>query len=303
MEATVFQQARQELITVRDFLRFAVSQFNQANLTFRHGTDNAHDEATYLIFHTLHLPPDNPEPYLDTRLLDTEKDLLIELLEQRVLEHRPVAYLTNHVRQGDFDFYIDERVSIPRSYLYKLLGARLTPWIKSPELIQNALNLCTGSGCLAIQMACHYPDAQIDVVDISLDALEVTAINIENYQLQDQISMIHTDLFEGMENSYDLIIATPPYIDASSIADLPDEYLYEPAIALGCSGQDELDTTRKIIDQAADYLNPNGVLLVEIGHNRDVLEVAYPQMPFTWLPTSGGDGFVFLLTKEELLSL
>ncbi len=298
----IFQQARQELVTLRDFFRFSISQFNQANLTYGHGTDNAHDEAAYLILHTLHLPLDILEPYLDARLLDSEKKLLIELLEQRVLEHTPVAYLTNQAWQGDFDFYVDERVSIPRSFIFELLGEALTPWIESPELVHHALDLCTGSGCLAIQMACHYPDAQIDAVDISLDALEVAAINIENYHLQDQISLIHTDLFEGLENTYDLIISKPPYVDAASVADLPDEYLYEPAIALG-SGQDGLDATRKIIDQAVDLLSPNGVLLVEIGHNRDILEAAYPQLPFTWLPTSGGDSFVFLLTKEELLSL
>ncbi len=298
----VFQQARQELITIRDFFRFAISQFNQADLSYGHGTDNAHDEAAYLILHTLHLPLDVLEPYLDARLLDVEKDHLIDLLEQRVQERIPVAYLTNQAWQGEFDFYVDERVLIPRSFIYELLGETLSPWIEYPELVHNALDLCTGSGCLAIQMACHYPDAHIDAVDISLDALEVAAINIENYQLQDQISLIHTDLFEGLENTYDLIISNPPYVDAPSVADLPDEYLHEPAIALG-SGQDGLDATRKIINEAADYLNPKGVLLVEIGHNREVLEAAYPQLPFIWLPTSGGDGFVFLLTKEDLLLL
>ncbi len=297
---TVFEEARQKLNTIRDFLRFAVSQFEQANLFYGHGTDNAYDEASYLILHTLHLPLDQLVPYLDAQLLDEEKSLLVNLLEQRVDGHIPIAYLTHQAWQGDFDFYVDERVLIPRSFIYELLGEPLLPWLDYPELVHNALDLCTGSGALAIQMACHYPDAKIDAVDISLDALEVAAINIENYQLNEQIQLVHTDLFEGLENTYDLIISNPPYVDSVSVAQLPDEYLHEPEIALG-SGIDGLDATRQIIAQAADYLNPKGVLLVEIGHNRDVLEQAFPELPFVWLETSSGEGFVFLLTKEDLL--
>ena len=166
--------------------------------------------------------------------------------------------------------------------------------------MHTALDLCTGSGCLAIQMAHHYPAADVDAVDISLDALEVAAVNVEDYGLEDRINLIHTDLFEGLEGTYDLIVSNPPYVDAESVAELPPEYLHEPEEALG-SGEDGLDATRQIILQAAKFLNPRGVLLVEIGHNRDVLEAAYPELPFTWLETSGGDGFVFLLTREQLL--
>lgn len=295
----IFQQANQTLSTVRDFLRFSVSQFNHAQLFYGHGTDNAYDEAAYLILHSLNLPLDQLEPYLDAKLLDEEKSLLIDLIEQRVVNRIPVAYLTHQAWQGDFDFYVDERVLIPRSFIFELLGEPLSPWIEYPELVHNALDLCTGSGCLAIQMAHHYPDAQIDAVDISLDALEVAAINIEDYQLEEQIQLLHTDLFEGLENTYDLIISNPPYVDEPSVESLPNEYLHEPEIALG-SGIDGLDATRKILESAAEYLNPQGVLLVEIGHNREVLEHAFPQLPFTWLETSSGDGFVFLLTKEEL---
>lgn len=297
---TLFTQAAGSLHTVRDFLRFAVSRFNQAQLAFGHGSDNAHDEAAYLILHTLNLPLDTLEPYLDATLLEDEKDELLDKLYARVVERVPVAYLTNQAWQGDFDFYVDERVIVPRSFIYELLGEPLLPWIEYPELVHRALDLCTGSGCLAIQLADHYPDAEIDAVDISLDALEVAAINVEQYGLQDRINLIHTDLFDGLEGTYDLIISNPPYVDAESVAALPQEYLHEPELALG-SGNDGLDATRQILLQAAKFLNPQGVLVVEIGHNRDVLEAAYPELPFMWLNTSGGDGFVFLLTREQLL--
>ena len=296
----MFAEAAQQLTTVRDFLRFAVSRFNEADLFFGHGSDNAHDEAAYLILHTLNLPLDMLEPYLDAKLLKSEKENLLELMERRVNERVPVAYLTHQAWQGEFDFYVDERVIVPRSFVYELLGAPLLPWIEHEELVHRALDLCTGSGCLAIQMAHHYPDAQIDAVDLSLDALEVAAINVESYGLESRINLIHTDLFEGLEDTYDLIVSNPPYVDAESVEELPEEYLHEPELALG-SGEDGLDATRQIILQAAKYLNPKGVLLVEIGHNRDVLEAAYPELPFTWLETGGGDGFVFLLTREQLL--
>lgn len=296
----MFTQAAKELSTIRDVLRFAVSRFNDAELFFGHGSDNAHDEAAYLILHTLNLPLDTLDPYLDAKLLQTEKEEVLALIERRVTERLPVAYLTNQAWQGDFDFYVDERVIVPRSFIYELLGDSLTPWIEYPELVNRALDLCTGSACLAIQMAHHYSAAEIDAVDLSLDALEVAAINVEEYGLEDRISLIHTDLFEGLEGTYDLIVSNPPYVDAESVDTLPDEYLHEPELALG-SGQDGLDATREIILQAAKFLNPKGVLLVEIGHNRDALEAAYPELPFTWLETSGGDGFVFLLTREQLL--
>ena len=296
----MFTQAAEQLSTVRDILRFAVSRFNEAGLNFGHGSDNAHDEAAYLILHTLSLPLDMLEPYLDAKLLDSEKEEVLALIEKRVTERVPVAYLTNQAWQGGFDFYVDERVIVPRSFIYELLGEPLAPWIEHEELVHRALDLCTGSGCLAVQMAYHYPAAEIDAVDLSLDALEVAAINVEDYGLEERINLIHTDLFEGLEGTYDLIVSNPPYVDAESVEALPQEYLHEPELALG-SGSDGLDATREIIRQAAKFLNPKGVLLVEIGHNRDVLEAAYPELPFTWLETSGGDGFVFLLTREQLL--
>ncbi|OSI12208.1 50S ribosomal protein L3 N(5)-glutamine methyltransferase [Neisseria canis] len=296
----MFKEATRNLTTLRDLLRFAVSRFNEAELFFGHGSDNAHDEAAYLILHTLNLPLDTLEPYLDAVILPSEKEQVLQLIERRVKERLPVAYLTHQAWQGEFDFYVDERVIVPRSFIYELLGESLRPWIEHDELVHSALDLCTGSGCLAIQMAHHYPDASIDAVDLSLDALEVAAINVEAYGLQERINLIHTDLFHGLDATYDLIVSNPPYVDTESVEDLPQEYLHEPELALG-SGQDGLDATRQILLHAAKYLNSKGVLLVEIGHNREVLEQAYPELPFTWLETSGGDGFVFLLTREQLL--
>ena len=296
----MFTQAAEHLFTVRDLLRFAVSRFNEAGLFFGHGSDNAHDEAAYLILHTLNLPLDVLEPYLDARLMPSEKEELLGLMERRVKERLPVSYLTHHARQGDFDFYVDERVIVPRSFISELLGEPLRPWIEYDELVHNVLDLCTGSGCLAVQAAFHYPDAVVDAADISLDALEVAAVNVEDYGLEERVNLIHTDLFEGLDGTYDLIVSNPPYVDAESVAELPPEYLHEPELSLG-SGEDGLDATRQILLHAAKFLNPHGVLLVEIGHNRAELEAAYPELPFTWLETSGGDGFVFLLTREQLL--
>jgi ribosomal protein L3 glutamine methyltransferase len=289
--------------TVRDLLRYAVSTYHEANLSFGHGCDNAYDEAAYLILHTLNLPIRQLEPYLDARLLPEEVlDVLLQI-DRRAQERIPVAYITNEAWQGTFPFYVDERVLIPRSFIYEVLGEPIARWLPDAAKVGRALDLCTGSGCLAIQLAHHYPQAMIDASDLSLDALEVAAINIEQYGLEDSIRLIHSDLLLGLEDeSYDLIISNPPYVDAESVDDLPEEYLHEPEMALG-SGEDGLDATREILRTAGPLLNPHGVLIVEIGHNRAVLEAAYPQLPFTWLHTASGDQFIFLLTKEDLMRL
>lgn len=296
----MYTTASQHLSSIRDVLRYLVSRFNAAELFYGHGNDNAFDEAAYLIVHTLQLPADTLDTFYDAKLLPEEMDAILALAAERIQTRKPLAYLTNEAFQGEFDFYVDERVLVPRSFIYELLGEPLSPWLEYPELVHNALDLCTGSGCLAIQMAHHYPAAQVDAVDLSLDALEVAAINVERYGLEERVQLIHTDLFEGIEQTYDLIVSNPPYVDAESVDALPEEYLHEPEMALG-SGEDGLDATRDILLQAAKYLNPRGVLLVEMGHNREVLEAAYPELPFMWMETSGGDGFVFLLTREQLL--
>lgn len=297
----MYAQAASSFNTLRDLLRFAVSRFNDAGLFYGHGTQNAYDEAAYLILSALKLPVDQLEPFLDAKLLPTEVKDVIDMIERRAEQRVPVAYLTHEAWQGDFNFYVDERVLVPRSFIYELLGEPLQPWIEHPELVQRALDLCTGSGCLAIQLAHHYPDAEIDAVDISLDALEVAAINVQNYGLDERVQLIHTDMFEGIEDKYDLIISNPPYVDAESVDALPPEYLHEPELALG-SGEDGLDATREILRRAPDFLNDKGVLLVEIGHNRDMLEECFPTLPFMWMETESGDGFVFLITREDLVA-
>jgi len=296
----MFDQAKTQFSTVRDLLRFAVSRFNEANLFFGHGTQNAYDEAAYLILHSLHLPLDTLEPFLDARLTRDELENVLHILERRVIERIPSAYLTHEAWLGDFRFYVDERVIVPRSFIAELLREQLSPWVEDPEVVTSALDLCTGSGCLAILMAHAFPNAEIDAADLSPDALEVAKRNVADYALEDQVHLVQSDLFAALEGrTYDVIISNPPYVNAPSVQALPAEYLHEPELALG-SGEDGLDATRIILRDAPKHMNPDGILVVEIGYNRDALEAAFPELPFTWLETSAGDGFVFLLKREQI---
>ncbi|MDP3662975.1 MAG: 50S ribosomal protein L3 N(5)-glutamine methyltransferase [Nitrosomonas sp.] len=293
-------QAQSQLHTIRDLLRFAVSQFNKAGLHFGHGSANAYDEAAYLILKTLYLPLDQLEPFLDARVTDTECSQVLEMIDRRVTDRIPAAYLTHEAWLGDFNFYVDERVIIPRSFIAELLQTQLSPWVTEPETIISALDLCTGSGCLAILMAHAFENAQIDAADISIQALAVAHKNVQNYGLEQKIDLIESDLFSALHGKhYDLIISNPPYVNAESMTELPREYRHEPENALA-SGLDGLDATRQILQHAARYLTDDGILVVEIGHNRAKLEQAYPRVPFTWLETSAGDEFVFLLQREQL---
>jgi len=297
----MFDQARQHLATVRDLLRFAVSRFESAGLFYGHGTDNAYDDAAYLILHTLKLPPTHLQPFLDARLLPEEIDAVLDVLRRRVELRKPSAYLTNEAWLGDYKFYVDERVIVPRSFIAELLRQQLQPWVEYPELVHSALDMCTGSGCLAILMADAFPDASVDAVDLSPDALAVAARNVGDYQLGERIELIQSDLFTRLAGrQYDLIISNPPYVNAPSMQELPAEYQAEPELALA-SGEDGLDGVRQIIAAAPQFLSPHGLLVVEIGHNREELEAAFPELPFTWLETSGGDGFVFMLQMEQLV--
>lgn len=292
--------ASTELQTVRDFLRLAVSRFNAAGLFFGHGCDNAWDEAVYLILHTLHLPLDRLEPFLDARLLDDEKYKILKVLHRRVDERLPAAYLTHEAWLGEHHFYVDERVIVPRSFIAELLDEQLAPWVEDPDAVAAVLDLCTGSGCLALIAALAFPEAQLDAADISADALAVARRNIADYGLADRVHPVQTDAFAGLAGRrYDLIVSNPPYVDAPSVAALPAEYRHEPAIALG-SGEDGLDFTRILLAQARRHLNPGGLLVVEIGHNRDTVEAAFPDLPFTWLETRAGNEYVFLLREDEL---
>lgn len=290
-----------ELGTVRDWLRFTVSAFNEAKLSFGHGSASAYDEAAYLILHTLHLPLDTLDPFLDAKLIAKEKNTLLAMLEQRITKRIPAAYLTHEAWLGDFRFYVDKRVIVPRSFIAELLREQFAPWIDNEKIVANVLDLCTGSGCLAILAAHAFPDADVDAVDISSDALEVARRNIADYGLEERINIIQSDLFSKLtDRQYDIIISNPPYVDAPSMAALPAEYRHEPQLALG-SGADGLDVTREILKYAADYLKPNGLLVVEIGHNRPILEAAFPNLPFIWLDVSAGDEFVFMLRREDLV--
>jgi ribosomal protein L3 glutamine methyltransferase len=289
----------ESLITVRDWLRFAVSRFNEAGLFFGHGSDNAFDEAAYLILHTLHLPLDRLEPFLDASLTHFESAQLKTIIERRVKERVPAAYLTHEAWLGEYRFYVDERVIVPRSFIAELLGEQLTPWVDDAESIHSAVDICTGSGCLAILSALAFPNATVDAVDISKDALEVAKKNVADYGLQEQIHLVQSDLMKKLKGkTYDLIITNPPYVNEPSMAELPQEYQREPELAL-TSGKDGLDHIRKILADAPKHLNSGGLMIAEIGHNRDALEAAFPTLPFTWLETSGGDQFVFLLRRED----
>lgn len=244
-------QAQSQLHTIRDLLRFAVSQFNKAGLHFGHGSPSAYDEAAYLILKTLHLPLDQLEPFLDARLIDIECKQVLNLIERRVTDRIPAAYLTHEAWLGDYCFYVDERVIVPRSFIAELLQTQLSPWITDPDDVSSALDLCTGSGCLAILMAHSFENAHIDAVDISTQALEVAHKNVQDYGLEERIHLIESNLFSALSGRrYDLIISNPPYVNAESMTKLPQEYKHEPKNALA-SGIDGLDATRMILQKAA----------------------------------------------------
>lgn len=294
----------EELSTVRDWIRYAVSQFEASDIFYGHGADNSYDEAVWLIMSGLHLPMDTLDNFLDASITTAERKHLAYLIEQRVTKHIPTAYLVREAWLHDFKFYVDERVIVPRSFIAELLlDDSLSAWIEYPEMIENAADICTGSGCLGILLAHAFPSATVDVIDISPDAIAVSNINIANYGLEDQVTAIQSDMFSALAGkTYDVIISNPPYVDAPSMATLPTEYRNEPQLALG-SGDAGLDHTHTILREAANYLTDEGVLIVEIGHNRDALLDAYPDVSFVWLDTSGGDQFVFLLTKAQLLAI
>jgi len=296
----MFSEAGKQFSTVRDLLRFAVSRFNEAELFFGHGSSNALDEAAYLILHTLHLPLDQLNPFLDARLLPNEVDAVLKIIDKRIATRKPAAYLTHEAWLGEFKFYVDERVIVPRSFIAELLRDQLAPWVDDAEGIESALDLCTGSGCLAILLADAFPHAKVDAVDLSPEALEVAEKNVSDYHLQDRVELIRSDLFKALKGrTYDVIVSNPPYVDARAMKTLPPEYRSEPSMALA-SGKDGLDHIRIILKEAAKHLNPGGLLIVELGHNRAVLEQAFPNIDFTWPQTSAGDEFVFLVTREQL---
>ncbi len=299
---TLMSTPAHDLETLRDWLRYSVTRFGETRLAFGHGTTNAYDEAAYLLLHALHLPQDRLEPFLDAKLTQPERLQLAQLLERRIDQRVPAAYLTHEAWLGDFRFYVDERVIIPRSFIAELLPDSLTPFVGEPEGVASALDLCTGSGCLAILLAHSYPEADIDAVDVSSDALAVAQRNVSDYGLADRINLIRSDLFSNLpEKSYDLIISNPPYVTAMAMEELPAEYRHEPELALA-GGDDGLDAVRTIVKETPRFLSPGGTLVVEIGHNRAAAELAFPRLPFVWLSTAASPDSVFLLKREDLVA-
>jgi len=291
-----------ELDTLRDWLRYAVSRMGETKLAFGHGSTAAYDEAAYLLLHALHLPLDRLDPFLDAKLTQDEREKLRELFTRRIEERIPAAYLTHEAWLGDFRFYVDERVIIPRSFIAELIPGAIEPYVGSADGVKTALDMCTGSGCLAILMAHAYADADIDAVDISSDALAVAQRNVSDYNLAARINLIRSDLFENLpEKSYDLVICNPPYVDAMAMETLPDEYRREPELALS-GGEDGLDAVRVLVKEAPRFLNHGGHLVVEIGQNRTAAETAFPRLPMTWLSTAASDDGVFIVTREELVN-
>jgi len=294
MDATLYT-------TPRDLLRHAVTRFNTAKLFFGHGSAEAFDEAAYLILHTLKLPLDKLDPFLDARLQPEEVQQVLSVIERRATERVPAAYITNEAWLGTYNFYVDERTIVPRSYIAELIPNYFAPWVNEPEGVSNILELCTGSGCLAIMMADAFPDAAVDAVDISSGALEVAQRNVDTYELQDRVSLIQSDLYANVPagKKYDLIITNPPYVNSGSMKKLPQEYLHEPQIALD-GGTDGMDLVRKIVAGAAERLTEDGLLIVEIGNEKEFAEAAFGHLGLTWLTTSQGDDMVFLLTADQL---
>ncbi len=291
-----------ELLTLRDWLRYAVSRFGETQLAFGHGSTQAYDEAAYLLLHALHLPLDRLEPFLDARLTEDERERLRVLFARRIDERIPAAYLTHEAWLGDFRFYVDERVIIPRSYIAELVPGALEPFVGPAGNIATALDMCTGSGCLAILLAHAYEGADIDAVDISSDALAVAQRNVSDYGLADRINLIRSDLFENVpDKSYDLIICNPPYVDVRAMEALPAEYRHEPGLALA-SGDDGLDAVRVLLKEAPRFLNHGACLVVEVGHQRAAVEAAFPRLPLTWLAAAQKDDGVLIVTREELVA-
>ena len=294
---------REAFVTVRDVLRHAVGRFNAAKLSFGHGSVDAWNEAVYLVLHHLHLPLDRLDPFLDARLTVDERDGLMALIARRVDERIPAAYLTGEAWLGDYRFTIDPRVIVPRSYIAELLFERMTPWIADPDGVTSVLDLCTGSACLAIIAADAFPTAHVDAVELSSDALEVARINVDTYVLADRVRLVQSNLFDKLPHRlYDLIISNPPYVNEDSMSDLPDEYRHEPRMALA-GGRDGLDLVRRILDEAPRHLSEDGLLVVEVGHERAHVEAAFPDLPCTWLTTSGGDDAVFAVQAADLQGL
>jgi ribosomal protein L3 glutamine methyltransferase len=286
--------------TIKALITAVFTCFKKARLAYGHGTTNAWDEAVWLVLHTLRLPFDRLTPLLDRKVPTAAQQRTWNLVDQRIRQRTPVAYLTREAWLDDYRFYVDPRVLVPRSFIAELLRNELAPWIARPERIKKVLDLGTGSGCLAVLLAKTFPRAQIDAVDISRPALAVARRNLAAYRLQQRVRLLRSDMFSAVkEKRYDLIVSNPPYVSASAMRALPREYRHEPTLALA-GGRDGFDLVRVILQEAARHLTPDGMLVVEIGHRRKRLEAKFPHTPFAWPVTSGGDDCVFILGRRDL---
>ncbi|MGE6739803.1 50S ribosomal protein L3 N(5)-glutamine methyltransferase [Allorhizobium pseudoryzae] len=294
-----------ELATVRDYWRYAISRFNAAELSYGHGTDTASDDAAFLILDSLELPIDVLDPFLDAKLLPDERRMLAERIERRVTSRKPSAYLTGRSYIQGVRFHVDERVIVPRSHIGEILfaeylGGNGSSFLPEPMLVESAVDICTGSGCLAVLAAKFFPNARVDAVDLSADALEVAAINVEAHEVEDQVELLEGDLFAPLEGrTYDLIITNPPYVDHEALDGYPPEYQAEPQIAHD-GGEDGLDLVRRILSDAPRFLNPGGGLLCEIGSGREILEEEFPHLEFSWIETAQSQDAVFWISAEAL---
>jgi len=295
------QEAIEHLKTIRDCIRWGVSRFNEAGIFYGHGTNNARDEATWLVLHALSQPLDLADTFLDCHITPDERKQVVELLTRRIETRKPAAYLTGEAWFCSLPFTVNEHVLVPRSPICELIENSFSPWVDA-EKVKHVLDLCTGSGCIGIACSYAFPQAQVDMTDISSEALAVAGKNIYRHQVSDRVHLIHADVFDGLPaKKYDLIVSNPPYVDAEEMAGLPEEYNREPSLALA-AGEDGLDIVRRILKQAADYLTDDGVLVVEVGNSEAALMAAYPFIPFTWLEFERGGHGVFLLTAEQLKS-
>jgi ribosomal protein L3 glutamine methyltransferase len=293
-----------ELLTLLDFVRYAVSRFNAAKLVFAHGTTDPVAEAAFIVCEVLGLHPDQFEPFAAARVTAHEGGKILDVIERRITTRKPAAYLVNRIYMRGLPFYVDERVIVPRSFIGELLEQHFSgddgSLIDDPSDAAAVLDLCTGSGCLAILASRSFPNAQIDAVDLSKDALDVAARNVADYGLEERITLYKGDLFKPLgDTRYDLIISNPRYVDAQGMADLPRECRFEPKMAFD-GGADGLDIVRRILNEAAAHLGPQGGLLCEIGRGRELVEAAFPQLPLLWLATEDSDGEVFWVSAGDL---